>query len=147
MIRFRKILSQRSKIAGGMLAAVCLTPLGCMSETRPSIEDRIDSGPVLMENARCEVPGNPANWLAAYCMWMNNVGEFDRESETGDDPVKQCIADVGKHASLPKTLCERNRYIKEQLCQTLLLNGTYRGSVVSCIASTGTVPRVVREGL
>lgn len=120
----------------------------CSDKLEPSLADEVGGrGPILMENGRCEVSGNPANWLAAYCMWMNNVSEYDRESDPMDDPVKKCISDVGRHPALPKTLCERNKYLKLQLCEALAGTPTFHGSVPSCLASSGTVPRVVREGL
>ena len=122
--------------------------LSSCAPQEPSMAERIDASPYkMLENPTCEVPGNPANWLAAYCMWMNNVGQYDPESDIEDDPVKGCIKDVDRHPSLPRQLCERNKYLKQQICETLIMNGLFKGNNAQCVASKGTVPRVVREGL
>ena len=134
-------------LLGSALACSALFALGCGPE-RPSMADEIDASPYRMrENPTCEIPGNPSNWLAAYCMWMNNVAQFDQDSDIEDDPVKLCIKDVERHPSVPNSLCERNKYFKQQICETLTMNGVFHGNVAQCVASRGTIPRVVREGL
>lgn len=134
-----------------LLPGSLLLVLAACSDTAgspPTMEQQITGGKnVLLENPTCEVPGNPANWVAAFCMWMNRVGEYNRDSDLEDDPVKLCIRDLDKRPGVPKELCERNKYFKQQLCESLALEGKFKGSIRECLASRGTIPRVVREGL
>ena len=140
-------MKQRTRTIFGAAALLLLSACST-GDGRPSLEDEIDASEnQLLENPTCEVPGNPANWLAAYCMWLNGTSQFDRDSEIKDDPVKQCIRTVDRHAAVPRKLCDRNKYFKQEICTRLAENGIYTGTVQSCIASRGTIPRVVREGL
>jgi len=94
-----------------------------------------------MENSNCSVKGNSANWQAAYCMWMNKTNDY------GMDEVQRCYAALTEREGIPSRLCERNEYFKREICKTLVLDQTYKGSLSDCLASDDAVPRVVREGL
>ncbi len=94
-----------------------------------------------LENYQCAVKGNTANWQAAYCMWLNKTNDFEA------DGVEECFNTLTEHEGIPKRFCERNEYFKREICKTLVMDKIFTGSLIECLRSDDSVPRVVREGL
>lgn len=97
----------------------------------------------LNENSNCEIKGNPSNWQAAYCMWLNTTNDFNNEE------VKHCYDLTLRHKAIPQEPCARNKYFKNEICQMMLTEKyfNYSGTVSDCLLSEDTTPKVVKEGL
>jgi hypothetical protein len=93
-------------------------------------------------NADCSVPGALIHWQAAYCMWLKETDDFEQEF------VQKCFRDRldTDDKDLVSTDCEKKKYYRKKLCEMIVGQSYFQGSVYDCIKSKETIPRIVREG-
>ena len=133
-------------VKGGIAAALLLS--SACSNSMSSDDLRRRGGDTLLrsemwklENTQCAVKGNAANWQAAYCLWMNKTNDFEKEG------VQECFDTLTEREGIPTKLCDRNEFFKREICRSLMMEKLFIGTFTECLASDGSVPRVVREGL
>jgi len=83
----------------------------------------------------CELPGEPVQWIADYCMLKLST---DDEVTAGD-----CIARESRHAAGPA--CGVKRKYKRSMCE-LLVRRDKRVTVPTCVKDPAIVGHTVRSG-
>ena len=99
------------------------------------------SHPYRSDKTDCPVPGQLIHWQAAYCMWLNGTDDFLEAS------VQKCFDErYAEDENTQLTVCEKKIFYRRKLCELLIREGFFRGSVFDCMKSKETIPRPVREG-
>jgi len=88
------------------------------------------------EPATCPIPGHPIQWIADYCMYVEQTDDLIAASS--------CI-EREQAPDAPRDACATKRYYKTALCKLHIADGHRSGTVAACVNDKGFSGKIVRD--
>ena len=85
---------------------------------------------------QCDIPGEPVQWIADYC--MAKIGTDDEIA------ASDCIAKENQKEF--RSSCNAKGHFKWELCKVLIQSGAREGSVDACLNDPAFVGSTVQNG-
>lgn len=112
----------------GVLACLCV-PRGIAAE--PTSAPRANA-----LRTACDIPGEPIQWIADYCMALIGTDDEIAASECINDQLTQ----------VPSDACAAKAQFKRGLCGLVVANGFRSGTVDACVEDPGFSGNTVARG-